>query len=171
MEHIIEKYERATGTPIMEQDHFGDMFNEMAMLRQETLRLELGIQRYLGDDINCLQYEDLTKLEEELEKSVAKVRDRQNELVQQQMDNLQRKERILEDENSNLSNWEQRAVLEFQQAAVEANKPVQHQLMDHFSFFEDQPASTLLQLAAPVLPHLHPYLQLAQPNIHHSPEP
>ncbi|CAL0304910.1 unnamed protein product [Lupinus luteus] len=84
----------------------------------------------------------------------------QNELVQQQMDNLQRK----------------RAMLEFQQAAVEANKPVQHQhqhqqLMDHFSFFEEQPASTLLQLAAPVLPHLQPYLQLAQPNIHHSPEP
>ncbi|KAE9604542.1 hypothetical protein Lalb_Chr11g0072931 [Lupinus albus] len=59
--------------------------------------------------------------------------------------------------------------MEFQQAAVEANKPVQHQqqqIMDYFSFFEeDQPASTLLQLAAPVLPHL----QLAQPNIQDSP--
>ncbi|KAE9604543.1 putative transcription factor, K-box, protein TRANSPARENT TESTA 16 [Lupinus albus] len=49
----------------------------MANLRQETIRLEMGIQRYLGEDISCLQYEDLTKLEEELEKSVAKVRDRQ----------------------------------------------------------------------------------------------
>ncbi|KAJ1440446.1 hypothetical protein SESBI_02019 [Sesbania bispinosa] len=135
----------------------------MAMLRQETLRLELGIQRYLGEDMSCLQYEDLTKLEQELENSVAKVRNRQNELLQQQMENLRRKERILEDENSNLSNWEQRAVLEFQKAAVEANnKAMDH----HFPFFEEQP---ILQLAAPVLPQLHPYLQLAQPNIHHDP--
>ncbi|KAE9608281.1 putative transcription factor, K-box [Lupinus albus] len=49
----------------------------MGILRQETLRLELGIQRYLGENISCLQYEDLTKLEEELEKSMAKVRNRQ----------------------------------------------------------------------------------------------
>jgi len=51
--------------------------HDMAMLRQETLRLELGIQRYLGEDMGCLHYEDLTKLEQELENSVAKVRNRQ----------------------------------------------------------------------------------------------
>lgn len=49
----------------------------MAMLRQETLRLELGIQRYLGEDVGSLQYDDLTKLEQELENSVTKVRNRQ----------------------------------------------------------------------------------------------
>ncbi|XP_019416611.1 PREDICTED: MADS-box protein AeAP3-2-like [Lupinus angustifolius] len=88
----------------------------------------------------------------------------QNELLQQQMDNLRRKERILEDEHSNLSNW----------VAVEGNKPMQQheqQVMDYFPFFEDQPADTLLQLAAPVLPHFHPYLHLAQPNFQHSQEP
>ncbi|XP_019416609.1 PREDICTED: MADS-box protein FBP24-like isoform X1 [Lupinus angustifolius] len=166
MEQIIAKYQRATGTHIMQQDHHlrEDILKELGMLRQETLRLELGIQRYLGEDISCLQYEDLTKLEEELENSMAKVRDRQNELLQQQMDNLRRKERILEDEHSNLSNW----------VAVEGNKPMQQheqQVMDYFPFFEDQPADTLLQLAAPVLPHFHPYLHLAQPNFQHSQEP
>lgn len=54
-----------------------EFIHDMAMLRQETLRLELGIQRYLGEEIGCLQFEDLTKLEEELENSVAKVRNRQ----------------------------------------------------------------------------------------------
>ncbi|OIV97261.1 hypothetical protein TanjilG_10795 [Lupinus angustifolius] len=152
MEQIIAKYQRATGTHIMQQDHHlrEDILKELGMLRQETLRLELGIQRYLGEDISCLQYEDLTKLEEELENSMAKVRDRQ--------------ERILEDEHSNLSNW----------VAVEGNKPMQQheqQVMDYFPFFEDQPADTLLQLAAPVLPHFHPYLHLAQPNFQHSQEP
>lgn len=57
-------------------------------------------------------------------------------------------------------------MMEFHKAAIEANKQQQNG-MDEFAFFEDQPAGTILQLAAPVLPlHLHPYLQLAQPNIH-----
>ncbi|XP_020217668.1 protein TRANSPARENT TESTA 16 isoform X2 [Cajanus cajan] len=166
MEQIIEKYQRSTGARIPERDHpREELFHDMAMLRQETLRLELGIQRYLGEDMGCLQYEDLSKLEQELENSVAKVRNRQNELLQQQMENLRRKERILEEENNNLSNW--RAVLEFQKATVEASKPVH--VMDHFPFFEEQPAGSILQLASPVLPHLqYPYLQLAQPNIQDS---
>jgi len=53
------------------------MFHDMAMLRQESLRLELGIQRYLGDDMKGLQFDDLTKIEHELEISLAKVRNRQ----------------------------------------------------------------------------------------------
>ncbi|KOM46112.1 hypothetical protein LR48_Vigan06g141800 [Vigna angularis] len=164
MEQIIEKYQRATGARIAECDHPREEFiHDMAMLRQETLRLELGIQRYLGEDIGCLQFEDLTKLEEELENSVAKVRNRQNELLQQQMENLRRKERILEEENNNLSSWEHRAVLEFEKATLEASKPMD--MMDQFPFFEEQSAGSILQLASPVLPHFHPYLQLAQPNI------
>ncbi|XP_014490895.1 protein TRANSPARENT TESTA 16 [Vigna radiata var. radiata] len=164
MEQIIEKYQRATGARIAECDHPREEFiHDMAMLRQETLRLELGIQRYLGEEIGCLQFEDLTKLEEELENSVAKVRNRQNELLQQQMENLRRKERILEEENNNLSSWEHRAVLEFEKATLEASKPMH--MMDEFPFFEEQSAGSILQLASPVLPHFHPYLQLAQPNI------
>lgn len=44
---------------------------------------------------------------------------------------------------------------------MEENKRVQEHVMDQFPFFEDQPSSSFLQLAAPVL---SPYLQLAQPN-------
>lgn len=53
------------------------MFHDMAMLRQESLGIEFGIQRYLGGDMNCLEYDDLTKLVEELEISLAKIRNRQ----------------------------------------------------------------------------------------------
>lgn len=54
-----------------------EFFHNMAMLRQQTIRLELEIQRYLGEDTRGLQYEDLTKLEQELENSVARIRNRQ----------------------------------------------------------------------------------------------
>lgn len=47
-------------------------------------------------------------------------------------------------------------------AMMEENKRVQEQVMDQFPFFEDQPSSSFLQLAAPVL---SPYLQLGQPNV------
>ncbi|CAI8615625.1 unnamed protein product [Vicia faba] len=160
MDQIIEKYKRCAGKRIMgEHDHQihhrEEMFHDMAMLRQESIRLEYGIQRYLGADMKCLKYDDLTKLEEELEISLAKIRNRQNELVQQQMENLRRKERILEEENINLSNWDHRAMME-------ENKGVEEHLMDQFPYFEDQPGSSFLQLAAPVL---SPYLQLGQPNV------
>ncbi|RZB41775.1 MADS-box protein FBP24, partial [Glycine soja] len=181
MEQIIEQYQISKGTPIAERGHDHpreEFFHNMAMLRQQTIRLELEIQRYLGEDMRGLQYEDLTKLEQELENSVARIRNRQNELLQQQMENLRRKERILEEENNHFSNWvrsnglnlleHHQAVLEFQKAAatVEASKPMY--VMDHFSFFEEQPAGSILQLASPMLPHFHPYLQLAQPNIQDS---
>jgi hypothetical protein len=47
------------------------------MLRQENHRIELGIQRYLGADMNGFKFDDLIKLEEELETSLAKIRNRQ----------------------------------------------------------------------------------------------
>lgn len=53
------------------------MFHEIPILRQESLRLELAIQRYLGDDMKALRFDDLTKIEHELEISLAKVRKRQ----------------------------------------------------------------------------------------------
>jgi hypothetical protein len=53
------------------------MLNDMTMLRQENHRIELGIQHYLGADMNGFKFDDLIKLEEELEISLAKVRNRQ----------------------------------------------------------------------------------------------
>ncbi|MED6217446.1 hypothetical protein PIB30_017891 [Stylosanthes scabra] len=176
MDQIIQNYQRATGTPIPITSHGGGgygghhhnqegLLSEMAMLRRENLRLEMGIQRYLGDGIASLQYEELTKLEHQLENSLSRLRNRHNDLLQQHLDNLRRKERILEDQNCSLSNWEQQMV-EFERSNGN-NKAVTD---DHheLAFYEDELASasgSILQLGAP---HPHPYLQLAQPNnIHH----
>ncbi|KAF5450101.1 hypothetical protein F2P56_030477 [Juglans regia] len=148
MEEIIERYQKVTGTCVPEHD------------------ARLGMQRYTGEDMSSLTYEDLDQLEQELEHSINKIRDRKNELLNQQMDNLRRKERMLEDENSSMYHWiqENRAAIEYQQAAMEG-KTVEHQQVgDHFSLYGDQPSS-VLQLAT-IPPHIQPYhLQLAQPNL------
>ncbi|XP_045798267.1 MADS-box protein FBP24 [Trifolium pratense] len=174
MEQIIEKYERSSGKRVMvEQDdhltnhHREEMLNEIAMLRQESLSIELGIQRYLGVDMKNFKFDDLIKLEEELENSLAKVRNRQIELFQQQIQNLRIKERILEEENINLSNWFQQhmRVMELHNLGVEGKKSVQEQqnAMDEFAFFEDQPTSSILQLAL-AQPNLQDYHKSRDPN-------
>ncbi|KAK2399920.1 protein TRANSPARENT TESTA [Trifolium repens] len=174
MDQIIEKYHRSSGKRIMVEhdDHHinhqrEEMLNDMAMLRQESHRIELGIQRYLGADMNGFKFDDLVKLEEELEISLAKVRNRQIELLQQQIQNLRVKERILEEENINLSNWfqEHMRVMEFHNAGMEGKKlGQQHQnAMDEFAFFEDQPTSSILQLAL-AQPNLQDYLKARDPD-------
>ncbi|KAJ8759283.1 hypothetical protein K2173_006803 [Erythroxylum novogranatense] len=171
MEQIIERYQKVTGTRIPEHDSREQLYTELAMLRKETRRLQLSMRRYTGEDMTTIPFEELTQLEHDLERSVNKVRDRKNELLQQQLDNLRRKERLLEEENNNMYRWihEHRAALEYQQAAMEA-KPAehhhqheQHQVLDQFPFCGEP--SSVLQLAT-IPPQLHPYhLQLAQPNL------
>ncbi|EEF48650.1 protein TRANSPARENT TESTA 16 [Ricinus communis] len=165
MEQIIERYQKITGTCIPEHDSREQLFGELAMLRKETRRLQLNMRRYTGEDMSSIPFEELGELEQELERSVAKVRDRKNELLQQQLDNLRRKERMLEEENGNMYRWiqEHRAALEYQQATMEA-KPVEHQqVLDQFPFCGEP--NSVLQLAT-IPSQIHPYhLQLAQPNL------
>ncbi|KAJ4838853.1 Protein TRANSPARENT TESTA 16 [Turnera subulata] len=165
MENIIERYQKVTGTRIPEQDSREQLYSELNVLRKETRRLQLSVRRYTGEDMGSIPFEELHDLEQELERSVNKVRDRKNELLQQQLENLRRKERLLDEENSQMYRWiqEHRAALEYQQAAMEA-KPVDHQqVLDQFPFCGEP--SSVLQLGT-IPPQIHPYhLQLAQPNL------
>lgn len=166
MEQIIERYQKVTGTRIPEHDNREHLYNELAVLRKETRRLQLSMRRYTGEDMSSIPFEELDQLEQELERSVNKVRDRKNELLQQQLDNLRRKERLLEEENSNMYRWiqENRAAIEYEQGGMEA-KPVEHQqaVMDQFPFFGEP--SSVLQLST-IPQQFHSYhLQLAQPNL------
>ncbi|KAH7521179.1 hypothetical protein FEM48_Zijuj07G0005800 [Ziziphus jujuba var. spinosa] len=147
--------------------HNEQLYSEMSMLRKETHRLQLSMERYTCDDMSSFTYEDLDQLEQQLEHSVNKVRDRKNELLQQQLDNLRRKERLLEEENNSMCRWiqEHRMALEYQQTSMEA-KPMEHQqpALDQFPYFGEQPNS-VLQLATNIPAHIYPYhLQLAQPS-------
>ncbi|XP_022762461.1 protein TRANSPARENT TESTA 16-like isoform X2 [Durio zibethinus] len=163
MEQIIERYQKVTGTRIPEHDNREHLYNELAVLRKETRRLQLSMRRYTGEDMSSIPLEELDQLEQELERSVNKVRDRK-----QQLDNLRRKERILEEENSNMYRWiqEHRAAIEYQQGGLEA-KPVEHQqVLDQFPFYGEP--SSVLQLAT-IPQQFHSYqLQLAQPNLQDS---
>ena len=64
---------------------------------------------------------------------------------------------------------ENRAALDYQQAAIEV-KPVEHhhQMLDQFPFFGEEGPNSVLQLST-IHPQLHPYgLQLTQPHLQDS---
>ncbi|XVE66363.1 hypothetical protein DITRI_Ditri08aG0074600 [Diplodiscus trichospermus] len=170
MEQIIERYQKVTGTRIPEHDNREHLYSELAVLRKETRRLQLSMRRYTGEDMSSIPFEELDQLEQELERSVIKVRERKNELLHQQLDNLRRKERILEEENSNMYRWiqEHGAAIEYhQQGGIEAKTVEHQQVLDQFPSFYGEPSS-VLQLAT-IPQHFHSYqLQLAQPNLQDS---
>ncbi|KAG5241645.1 protein TRANSPARENT TESTA [Salix suchowensis] len=152
MDQLIERYQKISGTRIPENDSREQLFGELAMLRNETRRLQS----------NSIPFEELDEVEQELERSVKKVRDRKNEILHQQLDNLRRKVSLA---SYNMYRWiqEHRLALEYQQAAMEA-KPVEHQqVLDHFPFCGEP--SSVLQLST-ISHQIDPYhLQLAQPSL------
>ncbi|KAF3785797.1 MADS-box transcription factor 29 [Nymphaea thermarum] len=90
--------------------------------------------------------------------------DKQNQLINQQLDNLRRKERLLEEHNNELS----RALIE-RQVAMEPKVIDAPALLDHFgTFYQDEQSRDLLQLSPPFSYRLQPTQpNLQDPNLHH----
>ncbi|XP_026419010.1 MADS-box protein GGM13-like [Papaver somniferum] len=112
MRQIIERYQKTSGVRIQEYDN-QQIFTEMTRMKRETDKLQANMRRHTGEDLNDLRYDDLEQLELQLENSVNKVRARKNQLLQQQLDNLRRKEQILEQQHNYLCRYlEQQASME-----------------------------------------------------------
>ncbi|GFS37610.1 AGAMOUS-like 6 [Actinidia rufa] len=90
MAQIIERYLTTTGTHILEHDNREQIYNELTRMRNETHNLQLSLERYKGHDLSNAKLEDLDPLEQQLESAINKVRARKFQLLQQQLDNLQR---------------------------------------------------------------------------------
>ncbi|XP_055835687.1 MADS-box protein FBP24 [Solanum dulcamara] len=155
MGEIISKYLQTTGASIPVHDHRVEQYDEITKMKRDTLNLQLSLQRYKGDDLNLAQYDELNELEKQLENSVNKIRARKLELLQQQMENLKRTEKMLEKENQDMCQWlmkyemykqQPAAVMEQQQqqqeeeeaAITELNLLGEQPLLAQFSFFGDQ---------------------------------
>ncbi|XP_041024745.1 MADS-box protein FBP24 isoform X2 [Juglans microcarpa x Juglans regia] len=167
MEHMIRRYQLvATENGDPEKNYQTDhqlMPGELARMQKETANLQLSLQRYYGEGLSSIKFEDLDELEQQLEFSVNRVRARKFELLQQQTDNLRRKEKMLLEENEQIYHLinENQAAMEqhqtyYQVAMVpktEENR--HHQVLERYFPFsgreEQQPAasssSSVLQLA------------------------
>ncbi|KAG6641474.1 hypothetical protein CIPAW_09G075700 [Carya illinoinensis] len=192
MEHMIRRYQVATENRNPENincqtdhDHQFLMPGELARMQKETANLQLSLQPYYGEGLSSIKFEDLDELEQQLEFSVNRVRDRKFELLQQQTDNLRTKEKMLLEENEQIYHLinENQAALEqqqrqtyYQMAMVPKTEENRHHVLEQyfpFSGRKEQPAassSSVLQLATLPDPLLNdPYndrlLQPAHPNL------
>nr|Q8RVL4.1 RecName: Full=MADS-box protein defh21; AltName: Full=DEFICIENS homolog 21 [Antirrhinum majus]CAC85225.1 putative MADS-domain transcription factor [Antirrhinum majus] len=177
MKQIIDRYVKAKGIlPEMENragPHADNdqVIKELTRMKEETLNLQLNLQRYKGDDLSTVRFEELTELEKLLDQSLNKVRARKLELLHEQMENLKRTEFMLEKENQEMYHWlmsnqiQRQAEVEHhhQQQVMTELKLVEQQqpLMNEFPFFGED-----LHLGTLPLLDTHSYrLQPTQPNL------
>ncbi|XP_013596700.1 PREDICTED: protein TRANSPARENT TESTA 16 isoform X1 [Brassica oleracea var. oleracea] len=175
MPQLIERYLQTNGLRLPDpNDGQEELYQEIEVLRRETCKLELRLRPYHGHDLASIPPHELDALEQQLEHSVLKVRERKNELLQQQLENLSRKRRMLEDDNKNMYRWlhEHRTAMEFQQAGIETKPGEYQQFLEQVQYYNDhhqqqqQQPNSVLQLAtlpSEIDPNYH--LQLAQPNL------
>ncbi|CAL5060038.1 unnamed protein product [Urochloa decumbens] len=171
LKELIEQYQHATNTHFEEINHDQQIFMEMTQMKNEMDKLETGIRRYTGDDLSSLTLDDINDLEKQLEYSVSKVRARKHQLLNQQLDNLRRKEHILEDQNTFLYRM---AALSSEAANLGEMAPLAMLPPSAFApnsgcyYGGESSSSTALQLTT-AAPPLHPdvgfRLQPTQPNL------
>ncbi|WZY84600.1 hypothetical protein YC2023_030984 [Brassica napus] len=173
MPQLIERYLQTNGLRLPDpNDGQEELYQEIEVLRRETCKLELRLRPYHGHDLASIPPHELDALEQQLEHSVLKVRERKNELLQQQLENLSRKRRMLEVDNSNMYRrlHEHGTAMEFQQAGIETKPGEYQQFLEQVQYYNEhhqqQPPNSVLQLAtlpSEIDPNYH--LQLAQPNL------
>ncbi|ERM96584.1 hypothetical protein AMTRI_Chr09g16530 [Amborella trichopoda] len=155
MRQIIDKYLQVTGTRIPEYNH-QQVYSEIAKMKNDYDKLQASMRQYTGEDLTSLSMSDLHELEQQLEASATKVRTRKEELLLQQLENLRRKERILEEQNNHL-----RHLIQENQAAME-NKMADQTMLDQFGgFYQVEQPANMLQLS----PLRGFRLQPTQPNL------
>ncbi|XP_051123454.1 MADS-box protein defh21-like [Andrographis paniculata] len=179
MNQIIERYVKARPN-VSIPDHIGpapyineQVQRELMRMKSETLNLQLSLQRYKGDDLSNVCFEDLTQLEHQLEQAVLKVRSRKFQLIHEQLENLKRTEILLEKENQEMYHWLMNNQIQKQ---AEMENQQQQQVMTELKLVEQQPLSNQflfygedLQLGTQIPLQTQTYhLQPTHPNLQDS---
>ncbi|XP_051124094.1 MADS-box protein defh21-like [Andrographis paniculata] len=184
MNQIIERYVKARPNVLIPEhrDHIGpapyineQVQRELMRMKNETLNLQLSLQRYKGDDLSSVCFEDLSQLEHQLEQAVLKVRSRKFQLIHEQLENLKRTEILLEKENQEMYHWlmnnqiQKQAEMENQQqqqVMTELKLVEQQPLLNQFPFYgEDLQLGTQIPLQTQTQPYR---LQPTHPNLQDS---
>ncbi|KAL9275157.1 MADS-box protein SOC1-like protein [Drosera capensis] len=86
-----------------EEEEMEIIKHETANLMKQLEVLEASKRRLLGEDIGSCSFEELQQLENQLDRSVAKIRAQKNRVFMQQIQQLKEKEKLLMAEHARLS--------------------------------------------------------------------
>ncbi|KAL5565451.1 hypothetical protein UlMin_028615 [Ulmus minor] len=106
MQFAIERYRMHTkdspnGNKTGEQN-MQQLKNEAAAMMEKIETIEVAKRKLLGEGLGSCSIEDLQQLEQQLERSVSKVRTRKTEVFKQQIEHFKEKEKSLVAENAKL---------------------------------------------------------------------
>ncbi|NP_001289801.1 MADS-box protein ZMM17-like [Brachypodium distachyon] len=98
---LIQRYESSSTSSSTSDIQLQQIPAEIERLRQERDHLEASLRRLTGEDLSSLATdEELDDLEQQLQSVLGKVRQREDELLTEQLDETRQKVQILEDQNS-----------------------------------------------------------------------
>lgn len=103
----IERYQKKTkdigiNSKIVEEDHSQHAKEETFNMIKKLEFLEVTKRKLLGDGLDPCPIDELQQLENQLERSLSRIRARKNQLFREQIEKLKEKEKILTEENMKL---------------------------------------------------------------------
>nr|BAG24491.1 squamosa [Torenia fournieri] len=108
MDRILEKYERYSFAErqLIATDQPNSTTNwtfEYSKLKARIELLQRNHRHYMGDDLETMSLKDLQNLEQQLDSGLKTIRNRKNQLIQDSISELQRKEKAIQEQNSLLA--------------------------------------------------------------------
>ncbi|KAH9739674.1 Agamous-like MADS-box protein AGL8 [Citrus sinensis] len=131
METILERYER---NAYVEQqlvtndaEPQGCWSLEYPKLKSRIEVLEKNIRNFMGGDLEPLSLRELQYLEQQIDTSLKRLRNRKNQLIHESISDLQKRERALQDQNNMLAKKlkeKERTVTEQQNQMAQNSSPL-----------------------------------------------
>uniref|UniRef100_A0AAU7LKJ6 MADS34 n=1 Tax=Hippophae rhamnoides TaxID=193516 RepID=A0AAU7LKJ6_9ROSA len=147
MEVILERYDRYSFVQQVDgplsETQLGSSSVEYPKLNATLEVLERNLRNFKGDELDPLSLKELHNLEQQMDVALKRIRTRKNQLMQQSISELQKKERALQEQNKLL------------ERKVKEN---QKELAAEHALGEQQESSTQNQSTLPLLPPSTPPL-------------
>ncbi|XP_028088712.1 MADS-box protein SOC1-like [Camellia sinensis] len=106
MQETIQRYQRHTKDVQTDnslvEENMQHLKHEAADMAKQIELLEVAKRKLLGEDLGSCTMEELQQIEQQLERSVSRVRAKKMEAFMEQIDQLKEKEKVLTAENAKL---------------------------------------------------------------------
>ncbi|KAL9677795.1 hypothetical protein QQ045_015631 [Rhodiola kirilowii] len=175
LERVVDRYKSRTGSEALRsQQHYTDpassILGELVELRDGISNIAHSLVNYTSvDNWRHMKLNDMDRLERELRSAITEVQVRKDQLLQQELKILQKREQMLAEENQRMYNLihvydagrqqqDQQDLLQTMVVASSSQHQVQNDVLNQFPFAGEEQPSIVLHLATlqPLFdPHHH----------------
>ncbi|KAK7340694.1 hypothetical protein VNO77_21404 [Canavalia gladiata] len=110
MEDILERYERHAHTELggANNESQGNWSFEYIKLTAKVEVIERNIRNFMGHDLDPLNLKELQSLEQQLDTSLKRIRQRKNQVMNQSISELHKRAKTLQEQNSKLAKMKEK---------------------------------------------------------------